>query len=116
MRAARRGPPSGTMMPMRWLGSVLAGLAHSGPYVQRTGDHLTLGGKPYRFGGANIEWLGLSNYGPAHPSQPRPPTRFEVDDALATVQELGARVVRSQTLGDSVGCDLCLEPSLGTFN
>ena len=30
--------------------------------------------------------------------------------------ELGVRVVRSQTMGDSVGCEACLEPSLGHFN
>jgi hypothetical protein len=104
------------MMPMRWLGSVLAGLALASPYVERVGSHLALGGKPYRFGGANVEWLGLSNYGPAYPTAPRYATHFEVDDALGTAQELGARVVRSQTLGDSVGCALCLEPTLGTFN
>jgi len=39
-----------------------------------------------------------------------------VDDALATAHELGATVVRSQTLGDSVGCAACLEPALGQFN
>jgi mannan endo-1,4-beta-mannosidase len=104
------------MMPMRWLGSVLAGLALASPYVQRSGAHLELGGKPYRFGGANIEWLGLSNYGPAYATPPRYATDFEVDDALDTARELGARVVRSQTLGDSVGCALCLEPALGVFN
>ena len=39
-----------------------------------------------------------------------------MDDALATARELGATVVRSQTLGDSVGCATCLEPALGQFN
>jgi mannan endo-1,4-beta-mannosidase len=29
---------------------------------------------------------------------------------------MGARVVRSQTVGDSVGCALCLEPERGRFN
>jgi mannan endo-1,4-beta-mannosidase len=29
---------------------------------------------------------------------------------------MGARVVRSQTMGDSVGCELCIEPRLGVFN
>src|SRR5439155_22309131 len=41
---------------------------------------------------------------------------YEIDDALATARQLGATVVRSQTLGDSVGCDVCLEPTLGRFD
>lgn len=94
----------------------LAALALASPFVQRQGDHLTLAGKPYRFGGANVEWLGLSDYGPASPTGPRYPTHREVDTVLDTAKKLGARVVRSQTLGDSVGCALCLEPALGQFN
>jgi len=100
------------MMPMRFLGSALAALE----FVGHSGTHLTLNGKPWRFGGANIEWLGVSNYGPASPAPPRFPTHAEVDAALTTAKRLGARVVRSQTLGDSVGCALCLEPALGRFN
>jgi mannan endo-1,4-beta-mannosidase len=100
------------MMPVRFLGSALAALA----FVGHSGTHLTLNGKPWRFGGANIEWLGLSNYGPASPTPPRFPTHAEVDAALATAKRLGAQVVRAQTLGDSVGCDACLEPQPGVFN
>jgi hypothetical protein len=88
----------------------------AGSFVLRSGPRLTLAGRPFRFGGANVEWLGLVGYGPADPEGPRYPSHFEVDDALATARELGALVVRSQTLGDSVGCELCLEPTLGTFN
>lgn len=97
---------------MRLLGSALAALA----FIGHSGTHLTLNGKPWRFGGANVEWLGVSDYGPASPRPPRWPTHAEVDAALATAQRLGARVVRAQTLGDSVGCDVCLEPQLGVFN
>src|SRR5262249_33760102 len=68
------------------------------------------------FGGANIEWLGLAGYGPADPAGPHYPSHFEIDDALTTAKEMGARVVRSQTMGDSVGCALCLEPKPGQFN
>jgi mannan endo-1,4-beta-mannosidase len=100
------------MMPVRFLGSALAALA----FVSHSGTHLTLNGKPWRFGGANIEWLGVSNYGPASPTPPRFATHAEVDQALTTAEQLGARVVRAQTLGDSVGCDVCLEPELGVFN
>jgi mannan endo-1,4-beta-mannosidase len=85
-------------------------------FVRRSGSHLTLGGRNFRFGGANIEWLGLIGYGPADPAGPRYPNHYEIDDALATAREMGARVVRSQTMGDSVGCSVCIEPALGTFN
>ena len=85
-------------------------------FVTRSGPRLTLGGHPFRFGGANIEWLGVAGYGPADPAGPHFPSHYEVDDALATARELGATVVRSQTLGDSVGCVSCLEPELGQFN
>jgi mannan endo-1,4-beta-mannosidase len=104
------------MMPVRFLGPALAALTLANPFVARTGTHLTLDGHPFRFGGANIEWLGVSNYGPASPTPPRFPTHAEVDQALATAQRLGARVIRAQTLADGVGCDVCVEPALGAFN
>ncbi len=85
-------------------------------FVTRSGAILELAGQPFRFGGANIEWLGLAGYGPADPSGPHLPSHYEIDDALTTAKEMGVRVVRSQTMGDSVGCDLCLEPALGQFN
>jgi hypothetical protein len=99
-----------------------AGPAPSGGdrgFVTRSGSQLELGGRPYRFSGANIEWLGLIGYGVLNfdPGQnERYPSRYEIDDALATAHEMGATVVRAQTLGDTVGCSDCLEPRLGTFN
>ena len=92
------------------------GSAAGNPFVTRSGASLQLAGKPFRFGGANIEWLGLAGYGPADPAGPHYASHFEIDDALATATEMGARVVRSQTMGDSVGCSLCLEPERGKFN
>lgn len=85
-------------------------------FVTRSGTRLLVDGRPFRFGGANVEWLGLVGYGPLDPAGPRYPTNFEIEDALDTALELGARVVRSQTMGDSVGCPLCLEPEPGRFN
>ncbi len=87
-----------------------------GGFVTRAGARLELAGKPFRFGGANIEWLGLAGYGPADPAGPHYASNFEIDDALTTAKEMGARVIRSQTMGDSVGCSLCLEPAQGQFN
>jgi hypothetical protein len=88
----------------------------SSSFVTRSGPHLLLAGKPYRFGGANIEWLGLAGYGPSDPSGPHYASNYEIDDAFATARELGANVVRSQTMGDSAGCAACIEPELGQFN
>jgi mannan endo-1,4-beta-mannosidase len=111
---------------------VLAGLAAAAPsaapaapttrhqipdtFVTRSGPRLYLGGRPFRFGGANVEWLGVAGYGPADPTGPHLASHYEIDDAMATAQELGVEVVRSQTLGDSVGCEACIEPTLGHFN
>jgi mannan endo-1,4-beta-mannosidase len=83
-----------------------------GTFVTRSGSSLVLRGNTFRFSGPNIYWLGLlqTPNGITYPSQ------FEVDDAMATAAEMGATVVRSHTLGASVGCGLCIEPKLGTFN
>ena len=88
-------------------------------FVTHSGSHLELDGKPFRFSGANIEWLGLIGYGPHNwgPGQTEVyPSDYEINDALATAHEMGATVVRAQTLGDTVGCGNCLEPTLGQFN
>ncbi|HTQ55125.1 MAG TPA: hypothetical protein VMI94_11735 [Bryobacteraceae bacterium] len=85
-------------------------------FVRREGTHLTLAGRPFRFSGPNIEWLGLEGYGPHDPAGPRFASRFEIDDALDTAVEMGARVVRSQTMGDTVGCPRCIQPREGQFN
>jgi len=97
-------------------GQSVAQIPHNDEFVQRSGTRLTLGGEDFRYSGPNIEWLGIEAYGPDDSLGPRYPSHLEVDDALDTARMMGARVVRSQTLGDSVGCDLCLEPKAGVFN
>lgn len=94
---------------------------YANAFVTRRGSRLFVAGRPFRFAGANGEFLGLRNYGPIlsvgqRYGGERYPTRFEVDDELATLHEMGATVVRAQTMGDTVGCALCLEPALGKFN
>ena len=89
---------------------------HSNEFVERTGTRLTLAGEDFRYSGPNVEWLGMEAYGPHDPVGPRYPSHREVDDAFDTAKMMGARVVRSQTMGDSVGCDLCIEPRRGEFN
>jgi len=99
----------------------LSSAQYANAFVTRKGSQLMVAGQPFRFSGGNIEYLGLKNYGPI-PSPTVPvgsssyPTQFEVDDALATAHEMGITVVRAQTLGDTVGCPLCIEPAQGVFN
>ena len=90
--------------------------AHNDDFVRRDATKLMLGGEPFRYSGPNIEWLGLEGYGPHNPMGPRYPSRFEIDDAFATAAEMGAKVARAQTMGDTVGCGQCVEPELGKFN
>ncbi|GCE23342.1 glycoside hydrolase family 2 TIM barrel-domain containing protein [Dictyobacter kobayashii] len=81
-------------------------------FVTRSGSQLLLHGQPFRFAGPNIYWLGLDTdeHGVIYPSH------FRVDDALTTARTMGATVVRAHSLGISVGCALCVEPTPGTFN
>lgn len=97
-------------------GRALAQAPNNDDFVKRDGTRLTLGGETFRFGGPNIEWLGVAGYGPFDPMGPHYPSHAEVNDALDTAKMMGARVVRSQTLGDSIGCPECIEPKLGEFN
>jgi mannan endo-1,4-beta-mannosidase len=81
----------------------------SSAFVTRQGSTLYFNGKPFRFAGPNIYWLGLTD-NQTYPSTSR------VDNALAAAKTMGATVVRAHTLGISVGCGNCLEPSLNHFN
>ena len=108
--------PSCAAPALRSSAQVVVPVAHTDEFVKRDGIRLTLGGSNYRYSGPNIEWLGIEAYGPDDAMGPRYPSHLEVDDVLDTAKMMGARVVRSQTLGDSVGCDLCLEPRSGVFN
>lgn len=82
--------------------------------VKRNGSTLLLGGTPFRFGGPNIYWLGLDENVP--PGTIAYPTHFRIDDALNTSIGMGARVIRSHTLGISCGNALSFEPTLDVFN
>src|SRR3954468_126952 len=68
-------------------------------FVHRSGAKLVLDGGDYRFSGANAYWLALNDDGTY-------PSTAEVDDALATVAEMGGSVVRSWG-AMSVGCATC---------
>jgi mannan endo-1,4-beta-mannosidase len=51
--------------------------AHNDEFVQRDGTRLTLGGETFRYGGPNIEWLGVEACGPIDPMGPRYPRHLE---------------------------------------
>ncbi|MGA7524204.1 MAG: hypothetical protein WBW84_17260 [Acidobacteriaceae bacterium] len=104
------------MRPLLLCFTLIASSLYGQSFVQRSGTHLTLDGKTFRYSGPNIEWLGLEGYGPHDPFGPRYPSHFEIDDVFATAAEMGAKVVRSQTMGDTVGCPRCIEPEEGHFN
>lgn len=87
--------------------------AQDSGFVTRAGSRLLLNGRPFRFAGANIYWLGVDENLPPSPSYPTP---FRVDDALSTAVLMGATVVRAHTCGISVGSPPMVEPVLDRFN
>ena len=89
--------------------------ASSDAFVTRSGSHLLLNGRPWRFSGVNMYWLGLDD-NVQDANGPEYPTHARIDDGFAGAAALGARLVRSHTLGISVGSPRSLEPSLGQFN
>ena len=92
-------------------------------YVYRDGAQLKLDGRPWTASGANVYWLGLDEnvkppagepfYEPFNASYP---TRGRITEIMNTLQTMGARTIRSQTLGVSVGNPLSVMPSLGVYN
>lgn len=83
-------------------------------YVTLSGTQLRLAGQPWRFTGVNMYWLGLDD-NMSDAAGPTYPTHARIDDGFAGAQGLGARLVRSHTLGISVGSPRSVEPVLGSF-
>lgn len=83
--------------------------------ITRSGSTLLQQGEPWRFAGVNMYWLGLDENRPDSVGATYP-THAAVWRALASAASLGATVVRSTTLGVSVGGPRSLEPQLGTFD
>jgi len=94
----------------------------SNDFVTRSGSTLLLNGAPFRFSGANLLGLVITQEGCAN--EPGPvdnraglcyPSNFEVENQLATAKYMGATVIRAQGLGMSVGCQLCWLPAKDTW-
>lgn len=85
-------------------------------FVTRSGDRLYQNGADFRFSGTNIYWLGAIFTEAAAWSantQVYQPSHYRVDDALETAKLMGCNVVRSISLGWSVGYPGALLPVLG---
>jgi hypothetical protein len=79
-------------------------------YVVRDGTALRLNGVNWTASGANVYWLGLDENVIPPPGQPfyakfnaSYPTLGRITEAMNTLATMGARTIRSQTLGVSVG-------------
>ncbi len=92
-------------------------------YVYRDGSSLKLNGETWTASGANVYWLGLDEnvippagspfYAPFNASYP---THGRITEIMNTLMTMGARTIRSQTLGVSVGNPLSVMPALGVYN
>jgi len=71
---------------------LIAVTATRASFVSRNGSSLVLEGSPFRFGGANIYWLGLDENGPSGVAYP---SVFRQADALNATSQMGMRVSRA---------------------
>ena len=92
-------------------------------YVVRDGTSLKLNGAQWTASGANVYWLGLDENVHPPPGQPfyakfnaSYPTQGRITEVMNTLATMGARTIRSQTLGVSVGNPLSVMPALGVYN
>jgi mannan endo-1,4-beta-mannosidase len=92
-------------------------------YVYRDGTALRLLSDRWTASGANVYWLGLDEnvippagepfYPPFNASYP---TLGRVTEVMSTLVTMGAKLIRSQTLGVSVGNPLSMMPTQGVVN
>lgn len=126
MRALTRAPAAAAIVASAFwllLPSQAAGprAALASAFVTERGAQLFLDGKPFRFAGANIHYLGRLGWGtscftPATGScVGRYPTHREIDSALRAAARMHLAVVRVMSM-TSVGSVNSIEPTLNHFN
>ena len=86
-------------------------------FVTRSGHRLMLRGKPFRFAGANLDYLVLASdsFGKFGSDDMYYPSKYMVDDAFQTLENMGGLVSRVWSSA-SQGCKICIKPALGKFN
>ena len=104
-------------------GILAAAVADTLSPVTRNDTRLLVDGKEWKAVGPNIYWLGLDEnvVPPAGepfdpPTRASYPTKGRITDAMATVKALGGTIIRSHTLGVSVGNPLSVMPEPGVIN
>ena len=92
-------------------------------HVYRNGTNLYLNGERWTASGANVYWLGLDENVEPPPGEPyyaplkaSYPTKGRTTEIMRTLVTMGAKLIRSQTLGVSVGNPLSLMPVKGVVN
>lgn len=101
---------------IRLIAATSMSLSAGTAFVTRSGSQLILGGSTFRFAGANEYYLGLDDNVRDAAGNPTHPSTARIDDALQSAVRTGATVVRSHSLGISVGCATCFEPRPGVFS
>jgi hypothetical protein len=85
-------------------------------FVTRSGSQLMFGGQVFRFSGANLYWVGLDDNIRDGSGNPTYPTHYRIDNGFDAAVATHATVARTHTVGISIGCSVCLEPTSGQFN
>lgn len=101
---------------IRLIAATSASVSTAAGFVTRSGSRLMRNGNVFRFAGTNEYYLGLDDNVRDAAGNPTHPPTARIDDALQSAVRTGATVVRSHTLGISVGCAVCFEPRPGVFN
>lgn len=91
--------------------------------ITRKNSGLYLGDTPWTASGANVYWLGIDENVVPPAGEPYDavtkssyPTKARITEIFDTMVMMGARTVRSQTMGISVGNPLSVMPTLGVVN
>ena len=83
----------------------------SGAFVSRSGSELIQAGSQFRYAGANIYWMGVDdNIGDAYP------TNAAVLNALSAAVSMNLKVIRSTSMGVSLGSAYSLFPNYTDLN